>query len=530
MRREQVFWGWGEPGAGPALGEDAAPFLRARLGVDGGVVARPVALEDVRLDPSRLAPDVRAELAAIAPVRDDREARVLRCRGKSYLDLLAQRAGDCSVAPDAVVAPADHDQVQAVLRCCSDADVAVVPFGGGTSVVGGLEAQRGGHAAAISLDLGRMDALGGVDLESLTAVIAPGMRLPEADRALGAHGLALGHVPQSYEWATVGGCVATRSAGQISSGHGRIEDQVVGVRMATPLGDVETLPVPATAAGPALRELVVGSEGALGVITQVALRVRRAPAARRYEGYFLRDFAAGCDALRSLEQAGLAPDVARLSDEAETAQTLAFAGARPALHALLRVRGRAGGCLLIAGWEGSADSVARRRGAAARVLRGAGAMSVGRRAGSAWLASRFAGPHLRDDLLDRGVMVETLETATSWSNLERLHGAVRAALAGTLCGCHVSHLYPTGASLYFTVFAAQDAGDPAAQWRALKRAATDAIVATGGTITHHHAVGRDHAPWLGEETGPLGLELLRAVKERCDPAGIMNPGVLLPAR
>jgi alkyldihydroxyacetonephosphate synthase len=533
VRREQVFWGWGEPGAGPELDDDAAPFLREHLGVDGGVVSHPVALEDVQLAPSALDPELRAALVEAVGgdgVRDDRAARVLRCRGKSYLDLLAQRAGDCAAAPDAVVAPADHEQVRAVLQRCSDAGVAVVPFGGGTSVVGGLEAQRNGRPAAISLDLGRMERLLAVDSRSLTAVIAPGMRLPEADRALAEHGLALGHVPQSYEWATVGGCVATRSAGQISSGHGRIEDQVVAVRMATPLGDLETLEVPATAAGPALRELVVGSEGALGVITQVALRVRPEPQARRYEGFFLRDFAAGCDALRALEQAGLAPDAARLSDEAETAQTLAFAGARPALHALLKARGRTGGCLLIAGWEGTEDAVARRRGEAVRLLRGADAMSVGRRAGSAWLASRFAGPHLRDDLLDRGVMVETLETATTWSNLGRLHRAVGGALAGTLCGCHVSHLYPTGASLYFTVFAAQDAEDPAGQWRALKHAATDAIVAAGGTITHHHAVGRDHAPWLGAETGPLGLELLRAVKERCDPAGVMNPGVLLPAR
>jgi alkyldihydroxyacetonephosphate synthase len=530
MRREQVFWGWGEPGAGPSLGETAVPLLRDTLGVDGRVVSRPVALDDVRLAPSALAGDVRATLQQIVGaehVRDDREARVLRCRGKSYLDLLAQRLGDCESAPDAVVAPADHDQVRAVLQRCSDTGVAVVPFGGGTSVVGGLEAERGRHAAVISLDLARMAALVEVDRTSLTALIAPGMRLPEADRALGAHGLALGHVPQSYEWATVGGCVATRSAGQTSTGHGRIDEQVVALRAATPLGDLATLDAPASAAGPSLQQLLIGSEGALGVITQVALRVRPAPEARRYEGFFFRDFATGCEALRTLEQDALAPDVARLSDEDETRTTLAFAGARGAARALLRARGRGDGCLLVAGWEGAEEAVARRRAATVQRLRRAGAMATGQRVGRAWAATRFAGPHLRDDLLDRGVLVETLETATSWSNLARLHAAVRSALAGTLRGCHVSHLYPTGASLYFTVFARQDAGDPAGQWRTLKAAATDAIVAAGGTITHHHAVGRDHARWLEAEVGPLGVELLRAVKERCDPAGIMNPGVLL---
>jgi alkyldihydroxyacetonephosphate synthase len=522
VSREQVFWGWGEPGAGPRLPAHAAPFLRDALGVDGDVACRPVALADVRLGESTLDAGVRRGLEVIvgaAHVRDDREARVLRCRGKSYLDLLAQRAGDCEAAPDAVVAPRGHDEVRAVLQLCSDAGVAVVPFGGGTSVVGGLEAAA---RPRVSLDLGRMDALLEVDARSLTAVLEPGMRLPEADRALAAHGLALGHLPQSYEWATVGGCVATRSAGQSSTGHGRIERQVVALRCATPLGDLATLGAPASAAGPSLRELVVGSEGALGVITRVALRVRPLPAARRHEGFLLGDFATGCDALRRLEQAGLAPDVARLSDEVETRLSLDLAGAGRAARAVLRARG----CLLLCGWEDSAEAVARRRGPAVRLLRRAGALPAGRRPGQAWLAARFAAPHLRDDLLDRGVLAETLETATSWSNLERVYDAVRGALPGTLCGCHVSHLYPTGASLYFTVLARRDEADPAGQWRALKAAASEAIVAAGGTITHHHAIGRDHAPWLGQETGALGLELLRAVKERCDPAGVMNPGVL----
>jgi alkyldihydroxyacetonephosphate synthase len=333
----------------------------------------------------------------------------------------------------------------------------------------------------------------------------------------------------------VGGCVATRSAGQTSAGRGRIEENVVALRCATPAGELATLPVPATAAGPSLKELVIGSEGTLGAITSVALRVFPRPAAQRYEAWFLRSFADGADALRRLTQAGLAPDVARLSDEAETRMSLALAGTggvtRQAGRALLRARGYAGGCALICGWEGQPEAIARRRAPAARMLRRAGAMAVGRGPGRAWLASRYAGPHLRDDLLDRGVLVETLETATSWSQLEGLRTAVTRALEGALADplvvCHVSHVYATGASLYFTVLAAQDRSDPFAQWRAAKRAATDAVVAAGGTITHHHAVGADHAPWLRAEVGPLGHDLLRVVRERCDPAGIMNPGKLL---
>jgi alkyldihydroxyacetonephosphate synthase len=521
VRREQVFWGWGEPGAGPALSEHAVEFLRGELGIDGAVVSEPVALEDVRLREPAL--DTRRLEAIVGPeaVRTDREARVLRCRGKSYLDLLAQRAGDCENAPDAVVAPADHEQVLAVLQTCTEAGIAVVPFGGGTSVVGGLEPDRGPFDAVISLDLGRMNRLAAVDERSLTAVFEPGMRLPEADRALAEHGLTLGHVPQSYEWASVGGCVATRSAGQLSTGRGRIDANLLAVRCATPLGELATLDAPASAAGPALRQLVAGSEGTLGAITQVALRVHPVPEAQRFEGWLAADWASGCEALRELTQAGDAPDVARLSDAEETRFSLAFAG----LPSLAR-RAVAGRCLLICGWEDDADAIGARRRAASHVLRRARAIYATQRAGRAWVHSRFAGPYLRDAVMDRGVLVETLETATSWSNLATLHAAVRATMPGVLVGCHVSHLYATGASLYFTVFA-RAADDPAAQWRALKTAATDAIVAAGGTLTHHHAVGRDHAPWLAAEHGALGVELLRAVKERCDPAGIMNPGKLL---
>ncbi|HYM58300.1 MAG TPA: FAD-binding oxidoreductase [Solirubrobacteraceae bacterium] len=537
MSREQVFWGWGEPGAGPSLPDHAAGFLREELGIDGSVVSAPLALEAVRLRPPALDAGLRRRLEDVvgaAHVRDDPAVRVMRCRGKSYLDLLAQRAGDCEDAPDAVVAPGDAPEVQAVLYRCAEAGVAVVPFGGGTSVVGGLEPDRAGFDALISLDTGRLDRLVALDERSLTAVLEPGMRLPEADHALAARGLTLGHVPQSYEWASVGGCVATRSAGQSSSGRGRIEDNVVSVRCATPLGELATLDAPATAAGPSLRELVVGSEGTLGVITRVALRVFPLPSARRYEGWVFRTFAEGADALRALAQQDAAPDVARLSDEAETRLSFALAGAGGlkvrAGGALLRARGHASGCLLVAGWEGSAEAVARRRPPAARLLRGAGGMAVGRAPGEAWRASRFAAPHLRDDLLDRGVLVETLETATRWSNLEALHrtvaDALRDALERPLAVCHVSHLYATGASLYFTVLARQDPADPAGQWRRAKAAASDAIVAAGGTITHHHAVGRDHTPWLGAELGGLGLELLRAMRERCDPAGVMNPGKL----
>jgi alkyldihydroxyacetonephosphate synthase len=267
--------------------------------------------------------------------------------------------------------------------------------------------------------------------------------------------------------------------------------------------------------------------------------VRPAPAARRYEGWSFASFAEGCDAFRVLEQAGAAADVNRLSDEDETRLTMALGATGSATEKLgrryLRMRGHENGCLAILGFEGEEEDVDDRRRRAAGLLRAGGGVALGHRPGDAWYRSRYAAPYLRDELLDRGVLAETLETATTWSNLGDLYKAVREALHSSLAGrsaeplvmCHVSHLYPSGASLYFTFLAKQEE-DALAQWRAAKTAASEAIVAGGGTITHHHAIGRDHRQWMTAEVGELGVEVLRAAKERLDPAGIMNPGKLLP--
>jgi alkyldihydroxyacetonephosphate synthase len=267
--------------------------------------------------------------------------------------------------------------------------------------------------------------------------------------------------------------------------------------------------------------------------------VRPAPAARRYEGWSFATFAEGCDAFRVMEQAGASADVNRLSDEAETRLTMALASSGSTTEKLgrryLRLRGHERGCLAIIGFEGDEEGVDDRRRRTGALLRAGGGVALGHRPGDAWLRSRYAGPYLRDELLDRGVLVETLETATAWANLGALHHAVGEALRAALTGrgtpplvmCHVSHLYPSGASLYFT-FLARREEDALAQWRAAKTAASEAIVAGGGTITHHHAIGRDHRQWMQAEVGELGVELLRAAKERLDPEGIMNPGKLLP--
>ena len=537
------WWGWGRDEDAIELPAAAAELLRGELGLDGSERGDRVELEQVALPQSRLGETARQALSAAVGgdgVADDRAVRVAHAAGRGYPDLVRLRKGDASGAPDAVVFPADAAQVAAVLAACADRDVAVIPFGGGTSVVGGVEALPGDHSAAIALDLGRLDGPVAVDSRSLTATVEAGLLGPELERQLAAAGLTLGHFPQSFEYSTLGGWVATRSAGQASTGYGRIDELVEAVRCVTPSGDLATLDAPASAAGPSLRELVVGSEGVLGVITSATVRVRPRPAERRYEAWSFASFGEGVEAFRALEQAGAAPDVARLSDEEETRLTMALGSSGGTAERLgrlyLRARGQEGGCIAFTGFDGTVGAVATRRGRAAEVLRAAGAVGLGARPGRSWLRGRFAAPYLRDELMDRGVMVETLETATTWSNLDRLYEAVRAALRdaleqrGTAAAvmCHVSHLYPSGASLYFTFIARQQAGAEIDQWRAAKHAACDAIVASGGTITHHHAIGLDHRDWMPAEVGQLGVDVLRAVKDRVDPAGIMNPGKLLP--
>ena len=521
------WWGWGVDEDATSLPEKAREMLRQAFGVDDEP-APPVGLDEVELPDPALPDDIRGALAAVVgddAVRQDRLARVAHALGKSYPDLIRIRRGDASSAPDAVLYPASHEEVQALLELCSDRRVAVTPFGGGSSVVGGVEPRRDGLVAAVTLDLARMDALVEADAVSLTATLEPGCTGPRVEALLAGEGLTLGHFPQSWEYATLGGFVATRSAGRASTGYGRIDELVLGLRAATPVGAVELPPLPASAAGPDLRGLLVGSEGTLGVITQATLAVRPRPAVKLNEGWAFDSWPAGCEALRAMEQAGDAADVCRLSDETETALNAAASGHEAP-----------GPCLAVVGWEGEEADVERRAERTRAHLERGGARPLGEEAGARAGRNYFAGPYLRDELLGMGVLVETLETATTWSRLQELYAgvgdALRTALAarGTdaLVMCHVSHLYRSGASLYFSFFARQERGAELEQWHAAKSAACDAIVEHGGTITHHHAIGRDHAPWMRQEVGEVGVEALRAVKKELDPAGIMNPGKLLP--
>jgi alkyldihydroxyacetonephosphate synthase len=554
------WWGWGEASQPSALSPAALELLQDTVGL-APAPRPPVALEAVALPAGRLGERSLDSLRAILGPEGlcvDRVERIRHAAGKGYLDLVHMRVGAPRGAPDAVALPDGHRSLRALLELAARESIAVVPFGGGTSVVGGVEPLAGEHSAVIALDTRRMAAVHDLDPESRIVTVGAGMRAPALERHLAGHGLTLGHYPQSFEYVSLGGCVATRSAGQSSSGYGSIARMVLGLRLAAPAGDIDLQPLPATAAGPGLRELLVGSEGALGVIHEVSLRVRPAPREIVDEGVFFDSFQAGLEALRGLAQERATPEVARLSDPRETWLSLALAdsdsgfahtaaGARQRLagelrkrlgHAYLGLRGfgeaASERCLAILAFEGHPEEVHTRRARARKLIRGHGGLPVGRSPGAAWRRGRFQAPYLRDELLTHGVMVETLETATRWSNMSRLHAAVTVAIEDALerqgtpgiVMCHVSHLYETGASLYFTYIARQRIGAEAEQWAAVKHAASEAIVAGGGTITHHHAVGVDHGPWLAGEIGEMGLATIAAAKAELDPAGVMNPGKL----
>ena len=518
----EMHWSrWGDPAQAGPLPESAFALVDAFLGTSQTPA---VEAEEVRLS-EPLAEELLAELAELVGaehVLTDHDTRLHRTRGKSTPDLLRLRAGDGSDSPDAVVRPGTHEEVEAVIAWCVQRHVALVPFGGGTSVVGGLVARREGFAGVISLDLIRFDKLLAVDEDSMTATLEPGLRGPAAEALLAEHGLTLGHFPQSFEYASIGGFAVTRSSGQSSAGYGRFDALVVGLRVATPQGELELGNSPANAAGPDLREVVMGSEGAFGVVTAVTVRVRRVPAVKVYLTWRWESFVDGAAAMRTLVQSGVLPTVLRLSDENETAINLA----KPT-----EVGGEtSGGCLMVTGFEGTQEAVDAKRTAVTALLTGLGGRCLGEDTG--WSEGRFHGPYLRDSLLDVGVLVETLETVTFWSNLHRVYDAVKAAVTaelgeGTLVLCHISHVYETGASLYFTV-ATKQGTEPLAQWLGAKAAASDALIDNGASITHHHAVGQDHKPWLAREIGPVGVRMLRALKAELDPTGVLNPGVLVP--
>ena len=556
------WWGWGTRDQSFSLQDHPAfwPTLREWLKLPAaslGHGSAPVPLDEISLRPSRLDDPVLASLRHLLgddAVYTDKLSRVEHAYGKSYRDLVRIRAGYIPHPPDAVVYPADQGNVASLLAWAADRDIAIVPFGGGSSVTGGVEPHTG-EQPTITLDLARLDHVLTVDPVSRTARIQAGATGPEVEAQLNAQGFTLGHFPQSFEFSTLGGWIATRSSGQNSVGYGKIEQMTQAVRVVTPVGLAETKDTPASAAGPSLLQLLVGSEGTCGVITEAVMRIHPQPAFQDYRGILFHTLGDGIAAFRDLIQCQeLHPAIVHLSDAHETAAWAVMGHERHGLRRLtnvlseryLKARGydlRGGNTLMLLGFEGRPTVVARQWSTARQICGDHRGLSLGRSVGQCWMRDRYVHPYLRDTLLGHGVLVGTLETATSWANLTHLYETTITALKGAISATdggpgyvmtHISHACPHGAALYLT-FLGRQVSDPAplmqqAQWRAIKQAATEAIMDAGGTLTHHHGVGRDHIPWVEEEVGHVGMRVLRALKQTLDPTGIMNPGTLLPPR
>ncbi len=548
-RREELrFNGWGRADKSFDLRgreHEVWAFVSDALGMSELPSTPALSLEALPAPPSELRSDMMAKLSAITDVKTDAFERAFHAVGKSYYDLLRIRSGKLPALPDAVVYPKNHDEVQRVLSLCSEKRISVVPFGGGSSVVGGVEARRAyGHAGVITLDTTRMDKLVDLDEISHTATIEAGIYGPELEELLAERGYTLGHFPQSFEFSTLGGWIAARGAGQQSNRYGTAVKQLVGARVATPSGELRTKAFPASAAGPDFNAWIAGSEGALGVITEATMKVHPVPESRDFLSFLFRDWESGTLAVRRMVQSELPVATLRLSDVEETRFFSAFRHVlKPsrfteAAQKALGLGGFDRPCVLMVGMEGASGRVRTSRRHALAICTRAGGLFVGRGPGNSWYENRFEMPYLRDPLMDHGVGIDTLETSTTWSNVHHLYESVTSAIRNAIEAqgrrgivmAHISHSYLEGASLYFTYVFPRDLGDEIGQWKSIKEAASRAISEHGGTISHHHGVGIDHAHWLEAEKGTIGLAMLEAAKRSLDPEAIMNPGKLLSSR
>jgi len=527
--RARNHWGWGyaEEALSHERVREAAGGLAQHLGFGDPEPERPVPLEAIELAPSRLPPPPAA-LAAICA--DDRDERVRHAYGRAYRDVVRAFRGRIDHAPDLVARPRDEAEIERVLEWAADVGAAVIPFGGGTSVVGGVEARVPERfAGVVTLSLAALDRVLEVDAVAGAARIQAGALGPALEEQLARHGLTLRHFPQSFQLSTLGGWIATRAGGHFATRETHVDDLVESVRAITPVGVWASRRLPGSGAGPSPDRLLLGSEGTLGVITEAWVRVRLKPTERAGCAVRFADFAAGAGAVQAIVQAGLTPSNCRLIDAREAALTFAGDGS----HALL-----------VLGFESAGAPVEPVMEAALAICRERGgtweAPSEGARGGAstAWREAFLRAPYVRDVLVAMGVLSETFETAITWERLERFvadvqaaaHAAVRATCgAEGIVTCRLTHAYPDGVAPYFTVLAPACRGEEVAQWDAIKRAASDAILAGGGTITHHHAVGRDHRPWYDAQRPEPFAAALRGAKAAVDPAGLLNPGVLVDA-
>ncbi len=547
------WWGWGVEGVEFTADDkpDLGPFIQQVLGVDvGDATVAPIPFEDLQI-PESMLPDglwsALQEAVTAAFVSVDPRDRVVHARGKSLRDLIRQRRGDLPRVPDVVVYPGSEAEVAAVLNAALVADAVVIPFGGGSSISGSLEASAAETRPVISVDLGRLDKVLAIDAPSRLARVQAGVFGPHLEEQLAARGYTLGHFPDSFTHSTLGGWIATRSSGMQSDRYGDIADQTKGLRVVTPSGTLVTRPVPAASTGPSIREMVLGSEGRLGLITEATVQVRRVPARRTIFGYLFPTFADGLAAMRDIAASECSVSVTRVSDAPETQFSFAT---RKQLTIVDKLKSRAlrtflqrrlgydvgQMCLSFIGYEGSDRHVARLRRTVGTIVKRHGGLCIGTSPGALYDQKKFDTPYIRDFLLDCGVAADVSETAMPWSRLTPVYEAVTASAYGAFAEldvqgyvmCHLSHSYHAGACLYFTfAFQPTPDGDMIIEYDVVKSAIQQAFVDNGATLSHHHAVGTEHARWLEQDISAPGVAMLETLFEGADPGRHLNPGKIV---
>ncbi|HBT22369.1 MAG TPA: FAD-binding oxidoreductase [Verrucomicrobiales bacterium] len=551
--RHMKWWGWGHEDVtfDDSTKPELWPYLKRELGVDEIRWEKPVAFEDITLPEQK---NNEAFLAAIGAglgegqVVDDKKSRMVHAAGKSFRDLWLMRHGQVQFAPDCVVYPDTEEDVALVVRAAHEHGVVLVPFGGGSNIAGCLVPSDRGGRMVVSLDMCRMHRVLEVDRYSLTARIQPGVYGQHLEDQLAEHGVTLGHFPDSFLHSTLGGWVATRSAGMQSDIYGKIEDMVISLRMVTPSGTIITRTVPKSSNGIDIKHLCIGSEGILGVITEVVVQVHHKPEKEDWYGWLFPDFKSGLDAIHECHRGDCMPTVTRLNDPKKTALSFAFKHPKTGIKDKIAkaFKWYIGNvkkidfnqcCLMVVKYEGTPQAFNRIKNRVTAIYKKHRGVCLGAEPGRSFAKVKFDFPHLRDYVMDRSIMADVSETATTWDNLRTLHESgladVEQAIKDTgvdaWVGCHLSHSYRTGASLYFTFGCLQREGREIEQYLYVKKAAEDAFMKNGGTLSHHHAVGTEHLPWVEEDLSPTGLKAVKALKAGLDPNDIMNPGKIIPS-
>jgi alkyldihydroxyacetonephosphate synthase len=524
MERRQKFWGWGWEDEGPTADQQQriAQLLAARFGLDGVAIDPPPRIEEIRLCAPRIAPP--PQLTAICST--DPYDRAAHAYGKSFRDVVRAFRRHYPNPPDIVAFPRHEDDIVALLEWCSSEDAAAIPYGGGSSVVGGVEPPSGDtYRGAVSIDLRQLNRVLEVDHTSRAARIQAGVYGPALEDQLRPHGYTLRHFPQSFEFSSLGGWIATRSGGHFATLYTHIDDFVESLRVVTPTGVVQSRRLPGSGAGPSPDRMFIGCEGTLGIITEAWMRLQDRPTFRNSVSVAFDDFASGAAAARAISQAGLYPSNCRLLDPGTGAEAVLIVAFESADHSLDPWMARALECC---------------RDHGGRVPEGAGKTRTDKDAShegaaGAWRQAFLSAPYLRDALVAMGMITDTFETAITWDRFAEFHAGVMAAAQDAvprICGagqvtCRFTHVYPDGPAPYYSVIAPGKKGSQIEQWDEIKAAASEAVLRLGGTITHHHAIGRDHRRWYDRQRPDGFARALTAAKAALDPAGILNPGVLI---